>query len=110
MTNLSSVNLNQMELLFVLLKLQNADKRACDLFPSYRKEKLCQLDLVNHPNGSVVLYYGNITVLCFNGIDLYCFSDCDTPASIDLTDLLKHISFEDKMSTTPELKTRGLVS
>ena len=97
MTNLSSVNLNQMELLFVLLKLQNVDKRACDLFPSYRKEKLCQLDLVNCPKGSVALKYGNITVLCFNGNDLYCFSDCDTYANIELNDLLKHISFEDKI-------------
>ena len=31
------------------------------------------------------------------GIDLYCFSDCDTYASFDLGDLLKHISFEDKI-------------
>ena len=97
MTNLSSVTSDQMELLFMLLKLQNVDKRACDMFPSYRKEKLCQLDLVNYPKGSVALIYGNITVLCFNGIDLYCFSDCDTYASFDLGDLLKHISFEDKI-------------
>ena len=97
MTNLSSVTSDQMGLLFMLLKLQNVDKRACDLFPSYRKEKFCQLDLVNCPIGSVALKYCNITVLCFNGIDLYCFSDCDTYASIDLTDLLKHISFEDKI-------------
>lgn len=97
MTNLSSVNLNQMGLLFVLLKLQNADKRACDLFPSYRKEKLCQLDFVNYPSGTAALNYGDITVLFFNGIDLYCFSDCDTYANIELNDLLKHISFEDKI-------------
>jgi hypothetical protein len=97
MTNLSSVTSDQMELLFMLLKLQNADRRVCDLFPSYRKEKFCQLDLVKQPIGQVSLCYGNITVLCFNGIDLYCFSDCDTPASIDLGDLLKHISFEDKI-------------
>lgn len=97
MTNLSSVASDQMELLFMLLKLQNADKRACDLFPSYRKEKLCQLDFVNYPSGTVALNYGDITVLYSNGNDLYCFSDCDTYVSIDLTDLLKHISFEDKI-------------
>ena len=97
MINLSSVNLDQMGLLFMILKLQNADLRVCDLFPSYRKEKFCQFDLDNHSGGSVSLFYGNITVLCFNGIDLYCFSDCDTYANLDLGDLLKHISFEDKI-------------
>jgi hypothetical protein len=97
MINLSSVNSDQIELLFMLLKLQNADFRVCDLFPSYRKEKFCQLDLVKRPSGSVSLYYGKIRVLYFDVDDLFCFSDCETPVSIDLGDLLKHISFEDKI-------------
>ena len=99
MINLSSVTSDQMELLFMLLKLQNADRRACDLFPSYRKEKFCQLDLGELSGGAVSLFYGKIRVLCFdtNIDDLYCFSDCDTYASIELKDLLKHVSFEDKI-------------
>ena len=97
MINLSSVTSDQMELLFMLLKLQNADKRVCDLFPSYRTEKFCQLDLVRRQTGYVVLYYNTIRVMCFDGEVLYCFSDPETESKFDLPDLLKYISFEDKI-------------
>lgn len=98
MIDLNRITADQIEMLFVLLKIQNMDKRVCDLIPSYRTE--CFRDLKIQKNGDgvkIVCDFIKIIVFekCFSNDVLYCYSDGDTARYITLEDILKHISFED---------------
>ena len=100
MIDLNKITTDQIEMIFVLLKIQNMDKRVCDLIPSYRTECFRDLKIQKFTaNGIVKMISSSVTIIEFDKDYsenvLYCYSDCDTVRYITLEDILKHISFED---------------